>query len=94
MENETIYALRQAILIAVNDAYGPINFERACRHSELYGISATMIFDQWRNLIKAGYLETVDGSNGKYVRLSAKGAAQVSFVPGKAEAYIYGVKAL
>ena len=53
-----------------------------------------MIFDQWRNLIKAGYLETVDGSNGKYVRLSAEGASQVSFVPGKADAYIYGVKAL
>ena len=85
MENETIYALRQAILIAVNDAYGPINFERACRHSELYGIDTTMILDQWRNLIKAGYLETVDGSNG---------AAQVSFVPGKADVYIYGVKAL
>ena len=94
MENETIYALRQAILIAVNDAYGPINFERACHHSELYGIDTTMILDQWRNLIKAGYLETVDGSNGKYVRLSAEGASQVSFVPGKADAYIYGVKAL
>lgn len=94
METETTYALRQAILIAVNDAFGPINFERACRHSELYGIDTAMILDQWRILVKAGYLEPLDGSDGKYVRLSAKGAAQVSFVPGKADVFIHGVKAL
>lgn len=53
-----------------------------------------MILDQWRILVKAGYLEPLDGSDGKYVRLSAKGAAQVSFVPGKADVFIHGVKAL
>ena len=93
MENETIYALRLAILIAVND-YEPINFDRVCRHSELFGIESTLIFDQWRVLLKGGYLDVLDGSDGKYVRLSAKGAAQVTFRPGKADAFIYGVKAL
>ncbi len=94
MENETTYALRLAILIAVGDAYGPVTFERARQHVELYGIDSAMILDQWRKLCRAGYLEQVPGSDGNYVRLSSKGTEQLSFRRGSADVFIHGVKAL
>ena len=90
MEAEIVFILRQAILIAVRDAYGPTTLERALRHSELFGAELR----EWRELEKHGYLEPLPGSSGKYLRLTEKGATQAEYRPGAADPFIHGVKAM
>ena len=94
VEAEIVFILRQAILIAVRDAYGPTTLERALRHSELFGAEPEAVLREWRELEKHGYLEPLPGSSGKYLRLTEKGATQAEYRPGAADPFIHGVKAM
>ena len=94
METEIVFILRQAILIAMRDSYGPTTLERALRHSELFGAEPEAVLREWRELEKHGYLEPLPGSSGKYLRLTEKGATQAEYRPGAADPFIHGVKAM
>ncbi len=91
MENEIIYLLRQAILSAVSDAFGPTSFERTMRHAELCNVETAAALGQWRELLRFGYLEPLTGSGGKYVRLSERGRAGAE---QRTDPFIWGVIAL
>lgn len=91
MESEIIYLLRQAILSAVSDAFGPTTFERVMRHAELCEAEPSAAFGQWRELTAFGYLEILDGSGGRYVRLSERGRNALHH---RTDPFIWGVIAL
>ncbi len=91
MESEIVYLLRQAVLSAVSDAFGPTTFERVMRHAELCDAEPSAAFGQWRELTIFGYLETLDGSGGRYVRLSERGRRALLH---RTDPFIWGVIAL
>ena len=91
MESELIYLLRQAILSAVADSFGPTTFERAMRHVELCEADVAAALGQWRELIRFGYLEPLTGSGGRYVKLSGRGTAGLE---RRSDPFLWGASAL
>lgn len=93
METDTIYAIRQGILIAVRDAYGPATCERIQRHNELFGVSENSLSREFKQLLKEGYIEAVPFAKG-YFRLTDRGAMETDFHPGQADPFVWGPRAL
>ena len=91
MESELVYLLRQAILFAVADSFGPTTFERAMRHVELCEAETDAVLGQWRELIRFGYLEPLTGSGGRYVKLAARGSAGLE---QRTDPFLWGAAAL
>lgn len=93
METDAVYAIRQGILIALRDSYGPATSERIQAHNELFGVSENSLSREFRALLKEGYFEAVPFARG-YFRLTEKGAAETDFHPGRADPFIWGAKSL
>ncbi len=93
METDAVYAIRQGILIALRDSYGPASCERIQRHNELFGVSENSLSREFKALLKEGYFEAVPFARG-YYRLTEKGAMECDFHPGGADPFIWGPRSL
>lgn len=90
-EKPQVYSIRQSILNAVYDSPDSATFERLHRYNGLCLIPRAVLLDHLLELVRYGYLECYPLTFRRFFRLTEKGASQVPFKPGHADAFIYGV---
>ena len=76
MESKLTYRLRQGILNAILDFRNPVTCDDVINHGEVtvLAVDSTVVLQQWRELIRLGYLKALPGSDGEYAGVSDLGA--------------------
>ncbi|MPN64119.1 hypothetical protein SDC9_211890 [bioreactor metagenome] len=85
--------MRQSILTALHDSFGPQKIDIILKHNAFFGLIKDRIIDEIEILRSEGFLESFPDAND-YVRLTDKGKRQVEFQEAFADRFIWGPKAL